>query len=64
MFFRDQFGYFVEEARADKEGQLWIVFSNKVEVYIEDGSYTNWHYFKKSEHAENISISGGVGTTG
>jgi len=58
-------GVKVEEAKADKQGQLFLKLSNRRELTVPDGPYENWHFTVLNRHypSENLFVHGGVGTT-
>jgi len=61
----DLFGVIIKEAIADKEGCLFLVFENQLEITFEDGPYENWHYTKRNINRpqEYLYVHGGVGRT-
>lgn len=65
IFFYDQFGQTIKEAKADKYGVLFIEFENGTKITVEDGPYENWHYTKRSKanKLDNLYVHGGVGRT-
>jgi hypothetical protein len=58
------FGVVVKDAKADREGYLFILFENGFEIIIEDGPYENWHYTKIDINKSSfLYVHGGVGRT-
>ncbi|HEY1055275.1 MAG TPA: DUF6188 family protein [Emticicia sp.] len=65
LLFYDHFNQPIKEAKADRNGNLWLTFNNGTELQVEDGPYENWHYTKRSiqRSSDTLSIHGGVGRT-
>jgi hypothetical protein len=63
--FYDLFNVSIKEAKADKGGNLFLIFENKVEIIVEDGPYENWHYTKRNPNNtfDSLFIHGGIGRT-
>jgi hypothetical protein len=59
------FGMNVQEAKADRSGNLYLTFSNGVEIIVEDGPYENWHYTRTDHQKpqESLHVHGGAGQT-
>lgn len=55
----------VEEAKADKQGQLFLKLSNRRELKVPDGPFENWHFtiLNRLHPSKNLFVHGGVGTT-
>ncbi|UOQ67434.1 hypothetical protein [Hymenobacter volaticus] len=55
----------IEEAKADKQGQLLLMLSNRQELIVRDGPFENWHFtiLNKRYPKQNLFVHGGVGTT-
>ena len=65
VFFHEQYGQVIKEAKASKEGVLFVEFENGTSFIVEDGPYENWHYTKKSttNKMDALYVHGGVGST-
>ncbi|RSK42300.1 DUF6188 family protein [Hymenobacter perfusus] len=55
----------IEEAKADKQGQLFLKLSNRQELIVQDGPFENWHFtiLNRQSPSKNLFVHGGVGTT-
>ncbi len=55
----------IEEAIADRSGNLMIQLKNKIELKVEDGPYENWHFsiIDMQDKGNNLYVHGGVGKT-
>ena len=42
---------------------LFLIFSDKTELIIDDGPYENWHYTKQYDKSNYLRVHGGVGRT-
>jgi len=60
-----QEGVTVQEAKAEKRGQLFLKFSNRQELIVQDGPFENWHFTVLNSQFphKNLFVHGGVGTT-
>ncbi len=65
LLFYDHFDQSIKEAKADRNGNLWLTFNNGTEIRIEDGPYEKWHYRKRSidNPSDHLFVHGGVGRT-
>jgi hypothetical protein len=65
LFFHEHFREPIKEAKADRQGNLWLTFSNGITLAIEDGPYENWHYTKHSLTTPTtwLRVHGGAGQT-
>ncbi|RZJ57492.1 MAG: hypothetical protein EOO55_03250 [Hymenobacter sp.] len=55
----------IEEAKADKQGSLFITLDNRRRLIVEDGQYENWHFtiINHKQPYNNLFVHGGVGST-